>query len=176
MIPNKLRNLLPSFMFILLITLMPNLFKPEVPFPALYSTLFRRRLQVEPVILLIPIDIPPPLVEEINDARYPVIKWLLWGVIFTACTIFIFHFSPQLMQGLVFHQLHRFFFFSFFDCLSRKRKRTKKDYAGSESLSPYLLKKRSHFGTEYRKAPPPREGRKHQWGSGGLQAWSEIGS
>jgi hypothetical protein len=30
-----------------------------------------------------------------------------------------------------------------------------KNYAGSESHSPHYLKKKSHFGTEYRKAPPP---------------------
>jgi hypothetical protein len=32
-----------------------------------------------------------------------------------------------------------------------------KSYAGSENHSPHLLRKRSHFGTEYRKAPPPKE-------------------
>jgi hypothetical protein len=32
----------------------------------------------------------------------------------------------------------------------------KKNYAGSENHSPHQLRKRSHFGTEYRKAPPPR--------------------
>ena len=31
----------------------------------------------------------------------------------------------------------------------------RKNYAGSESHSPHYLKKKSHFGTEYRKAPPP---------------------
>jgi len=38
----RVRNLLPSFMFILPITL-PNLSIPDVPFPALLSTLIRRR-------------------------------------------------------------------------------------------------------------------------------------
>jgi hypothetical protein len=33
----------------------------------------------------------------------------------------------------------------------------KKNYAGSESHSPHKLRKGSHFGTEYRKAPPPRK-------------------
>jgi len=50
----ELRNLLPSFMFILSITL-PNLSIPDVPFPALLSTLNRRRFQVKPATLLIPI-------------------------------------------------------------------------------------------------------------------------
>ena len=38
------------------------------------------------------------------------------------------------------------------------------------------LRKRSHFGTEYRKAPPPRKGKENQWGSRGLRAWPETGS
>jgi len=54
----EFRNLLPSFMFILSIT-MPNLSIPDVvPFPALLSTLIiRRRFQVKPASLLIPIDL-----------------------------------------------------------------------------------------------------------------------
>jgi hypothetical protein len=52
----ELRNLLSSFMFILSIAL-PNLSIPDVPFPALLSTLIRRRFQVKPAILLIPIDL-----------------------------------------------------------------------------------------------------------------------
>ena len=52
----------------------------------------------------------------------------------------------------------------------------RKNYAGSENHSPHQLRKRSHFGTEYRKAPPPREGKENQWGSRGLQAWPEPGS
>jgi len=52
---SKSRNLLPSFMFILSITL-PNLSIPDVPFPALLSTLIGRRFQViKPATLLIPI-------------------------------------------------------------------------------------------------------------------------
>jgi hypothetical protein len=42
-------------MFILSITL-PKLSIPDVPFPALLSTLIRRRFQVKPAALLIPID------------------------------------------------------------------------------------------------------------------------
>jgi hypothetical protein len=43
--------------------------------------------------------------------------------------------------------------------LRRTIKKTKrKNYVGSESHSPHLLRKRSHFGTEYRKALPPRKG------------------
>ena len=33
----------------------------------------------------------------------------------------------------------------------------KKNYAGSENHSPHQLRKRSHFGIEYRKAAPPRK-------------------
>jgi hypothetical protein len=38
--------------------LLPNtsMFIPDVPFPALLSTLIRRRFQVKPATLLIPID------------------------------------------------------------------------------------------------------------------------
>ena len=35
----------------------------------------------------------------------------------------------------------------------------KKNCAGSENHSPHYLRKRSHFGTEYRKASPPRKGK-----------------
>jgi len=35
------------------------------------------------------------------------------------------------------------------------QKKKKKNYAGSENHSPHKLRKRSHFGTEYCKAPPP---------------------
>jgi regulator of sigma D len=38
-------------------------------------------------------------------------------------------------------------------------KKKKKNYAGSKNHSPHWLRKRSHFGTEYRKAPPPRKGK-----------------
>jgi hypothetical protein len=43
-------------------------------------------------------------------------------------------------------------------------KKKKKDYAGSESHSPHLSKKRSHFGTEYRKAPPLQKGKEKSTG------------
>ena len=52
----------------------------------------------------------------------------------------------------------------------------KKNYAGSENHSPHKLRKRSHFGTEYRKALPPWKGKEKQWGSRGLQVWPETGS
>jgi hypothetical protein len=39
-----------------------------------------------------------------------------------------------------------------------------KNYAGSENHSPHQLRKRSHFGTEYRKAPPPRKGKEKSMG------------
>jgi hypothetical protein len=56
-----------------------------------------------------------------------------------------------------------------------KRKK-RKNYVGSESHSPHLLRKRSHFGTEYRKALPLEKERNDQWGSRRLQAWPETGS
>ena len=56
-------------------------------------------------------------------------------------------------------------------CVNKKKK-----YAGSESHSPHQLRKRSHFGTKHRKAPPPRKERKNKWVSRGLQAWPETGS
>jgi hypothetical protein len=34
----------------------------------------------------------------------------------------------------------------------------------------HKLREMSHFGTEYRKTPPPKGKEKDQWGSGGLQA------
>ena len=40
----------------------------------------------------------------------------------------------------------------------------KKSYAGSESHSPHQLRNRSHFGTEYRKAPPPRKEKEKSMG------------
>jgi hypothetical protein len=44
------------------------------------------------------------------------------------------------------------------ECRYEKKKK-RKNYAGSESHSPHYLRKRSHFGTEYRKAPPPPKGK-----------------
>jgi hypothetical protein len=43
-------------------------------------------------------------------------------------------------------------------------KRKRKNYAGSENHSPHQVRKRSHFGTEYRKAPPPRKGKEKSMG------------
>jgi hypothetical protein len=48
------------------------------------------------------------------------------------------------------------------ECMKKKRRR--KNYVGSESHSPHQLRKRSHFGTEYRKAPPPRKGKENSMG------------
>jgi len=45
-----------------------------------------------------------------------------------------------------------------------KKKENKKTYAGSENHSPHHLRKRSHFGTEYRKAPPLRKGKENSMG------------
>ena len=52
----EIRNLLPSFMFILSTTL-PNLSIPDAHFPVPLPTLFRSRSQVKPATLLIPIDL-----------------------------------------------------------------------------------------------------------------------
>jgi hypothetical protein len=46
----------------------------------------------------------------------------------------------------------------------QKEKEKRKNYTGSESHSPHLLRKRSHFGTEYCKAPPPRKGKEQLMG------------
>jgi hypothetical protein len=46
----------------------------------------------------------------------------------------------------------------------RKEKEKRKNYAGSEHHSPHKLRKRSHFGTEYRKAPPLRKGKEKLMG------------
>jgi len=59
-------------MFILSITL-PNLSIPDVPFPALLSTLIRRRFQVKPATHLIPIDLFRfPLVDEFYGTQYQI--------------------------------------------------------------------------------------------------------
>jgi hypothetical protein len=61
-------------------------------------------------------------------------------------------------------------FFSFKEELARPLliqyyiKMKRKNYVGSESHSPHLLSKRSHFGTDYRKAPPPRKGKEKLMG------------
>jgi Trk-type K+ transport system membrane component len=62
-----LRNLLPSLVFILSITL------PNIPFPALLSTLIRIQFQVK---------------KEYYGTRYQVAPFpsFLWGVFFTTCT------------------------------------------------------------------------------------------
>jgi hypothetical protein len=41
----------------------------------------------------------------------------------------------------------------------------KKNYAGSENHSPHQLRKRSHFVTEYRKAPPRWKGKEKSMGT-----------
>ena len=49
----------------------------------------------------------------------------------------------------------------------------KKTTQAVKNHSPHYSRKRRHFGTGYRKTPPPTE-KKGQWGPGGLQAWSET--
>jgi len=45
---------------------------------------------------------------------------------------------------------------SMIDWLFVEKEKEMKNYAGSsENHSPHQLRKRSHFSTEYRKAPPP---------------------
>jgi hypothetical protein len=56
LILKELRNLLPSFMFILTTTL-PNLSIPDAHFPVQSSTLIRNRFQIKPATLQIPIDL-----------------------------------------------------------------------------------------------------------------------
>ena len=55
-------------------------------------------------------------------------------------------------------------------------KKKKINYAGSENHSPHQLRKKSHFGTEYCKAPSPRKWKGKSMGISGLQAWPDIGS
>jgi len=55
-------------MFILLSSTLLKLLIPDVPFPALLSTLIRKRFQVTPATVLIPIDLL--LVEEFYGTRY----------------------------------------------------------------------------------------------------------
>jgi hypothetical protein len=78
-------------MFILSITL-PNMSIPDVPFPALLSTLIRRRFQVKPATLLISID-DFSFWWRVSTVPGTVPKWLLslnyCGVFFTACYDFI---------------------------------------------------------------------------------------
>ena len=82
---------IPSFMFILSIML-PNLFIPDVPFPALLSTLIRRRFQVKPVTLLIPIKLYFfPLVEKfyqrgLSEAQNGYTFCMLLGQVALTCT------------------------------------------------------------------------------------------
>ena len=82
---------IPSFMFILSIML-PNLFIPDVPFPALLSTLIRRRFQVKPVTLLIPIKLYFfPLVEKfyqrgLSEAQNGYTFCMLLGQVAITCT------------------------------------------------------------------------------------------
>ena len=52
----------------------------------------------------------------------------------------------------------------------------RKNKAGSKNHSPYKLRKRSHLGTKYRKAPPPRKGKEKLMGIKRVQAWPETGS
>ena len=62
--------MLQSCMFILSITL-PNLSIPDMPFPTILSALIRRRFQVNPATLLIPIDLFSfLLVEEFYGTQY----------------------------------------------------------------------------------------------------------
>ena len=46
-------------------------------------------------------------------------------------------------------------------CSRKEKKRKMKNYAGSENHSPHRLRKRSHFGSEYRKAPPTQKGKEN---------------
>jgi len=68
--PKATAHLLPSFMHILS-TMLPNLSIPDVPFPAHLSALIRRRFQVKPATLLIPIGLFLfPLVKDFYGTRH----------------------------------------------------------------------------------------------------------
>ena len=87
-------NLLPSFIFILSITL-PNLSITDVPFPALLSTLTRRGFQVKHATLLIPIYFPVLQWRSFTVCGTKVAPFpqLTWGVFFTACYLRSFSIS-----------------------------------------------------------------------------------
>jgi len=91
LILQELRNLLPSSMFILSITL-PNLSIPDMPFPTLTNSL-QERFQVKPATLPIPIDeFLILLLKEFYGTRTK--KWLFSLIyvgsgewFFTACAV-----------------------------------------------------------------------------------------
>jgi hypothetical protein len=56
----------------------------------------------------------------------------------------------------------------------RKSKRKKITIQAVKPLP--TIRKRSHFGTEYHKAPPPRKGKEKSRGIKRVQAWPETGS
>ena len=94
LILKELIKLLPSFIFILSITL-PNLSITDVPFPALLSTLTRRGFQVKHATLLIPIYFPVLQWRNFTVCGTKVAPFpqLAWGVFFTACCLHIFSIS-----------------------------------------------------------------------------------
>ena len=104
------------------------------------------------------------LILILDNNRSPRPQLLVWDVMWLSI-----HWEEQSTNDILFY-LHE----------------KKKNYAGSATVTwkplPTLIRrKRSHFGTEYRKAPPPRKGKekgkeKGQWGSGRAQAWPETGS
>jgi hypothetical protein len=66
-----------------------NIVHTVVFFPAFLSTLIRRRFQVKPAALLIPIDFYLYLLVEFYGTRYQSGFFsLMWGVVFTACVVF----------------------------------------------------------------------------------------
>jgi len=65
----ELKNLLPSFMYILL-TALPNLSIPDAQFPVPLPTLIRSQFQLKPAALLILIDLLFFLVEEFCGTQY----------------------------------------------------------------------------------------------------------
>ena len=91
------RSLEASFVLILSTSMLPNLSIPDVPFPALLSTLIRRQFQVKPAILLVPTDI-------LHSGSF---SWINVGspVVFTLSAFFSF-------VGSDIHCLRDFFFSS----------------------------------------------------------------
>ena len=70
----------------------------HVPFPAILSTLIRRRFQVTPATLLIPIDFFVFLwwrIFTVPGTKVAPFPYLMWGVIFTACIVLFFLLHPS---------------------------------------------------------------------------------
>jgi hypothetical protein len=75
-----------------LLTKLPNLSIPGTHFPVLLSTLIRSQFQVKPATLLLPIDLSLFLWWRsftVPGTKVAPFHWLMWGVIFTICVVFL---------------------------------------------------------------------------------------